>query len=221
METTPSPALVIGNAFSTVTESSGEAPPRAVATLRRPAATPPESGGAPREAYVTSGIFDKTNPAGFIEEAAPEFYHPITILAVDPLTGVNKAFPSIDQSFLPALENVVRALAAASAVTAQSSLGTSKPLAGLPGSGLFAARRGPKGKKVIVTAIDTDVYTGSITKFAEFDTGMAASQALGASYNSVNKALHNSGGAPVQIDGVTFEYSETYMERVNADVRCD
>jgi hypothetical protein len=156
-------------------------------------------------------IAENTGGAPHGQEAS-EFHQPFVILAFNPLTHEARCLATIEGAQLGWLEATVSML--------KTSPITLKPITSGQ-HGPPSLRRGPKGRQVIVTNIDPDAYSGSIQKFQEFDTAFAASQALGSTYNSVNKALHHAGEDPITIDGVTFEYSDTYMARVNSDVRVD
>lgn len=195
---------------TTDTPTPGEAPQSsATATLRR--SQPPA--GAPE---LIGDLPDDVLPGP--EE--PEFHKPVTLLAIDPLGGQNQTFPSFDRMFLPILSDFVTLLAKASPSVAGMNVQNIPRKIGLPSASL-TTRRGPKGKKVTVIRVDLDIYAGSIRHLDQFDTASAASQALGCKYNAVHQALHRSGGQPAEIDGVTFEYSEDYMARINADVGGD
>lgn len=180
--------------------------PKAVAIRRISKAPAP---GETPQGHTTAGPSD----VGIVSVDEPELNQPVTLLAIDPLGGKNQTFPSFDKSFLPLLSEFVTILAKSSRCV------TGINVQSVPKS--LTTRRGPKGKKVTATIVNLDIYAGSIQPGQEFDSAAAASQALGASYNSVHQALHRSNGQPVEVDGVTFEYSDEYMTRLNADVKGD
>jgi hypothetical protein len=144
--------------------------------------------------------------------------NPVVILALDAITHQTRALATIDGSRIPWLEANLELVKRVPSIPG--------PVASTGGRGqkpVFSARPGPKGRKVMVLRIDTDVYVGTWTHGTELENCAIASRELGCNYNAVLKSFNpGEDGLEVStVHGVTFCYVDDYTAFINADIRGD
>lgn len=205
---------------------SPEPRPRATATRRVGSGQPP---GTPASSEIEMlkvrlAELKSVPPAEPRSGEKPETEHlnPVTILVFDVLTYQTRPLATIDACNLPWLEKALE-------------LAKISPVVPIPGGAprgissargekpILGTRQGPKGRKIMVLSVDTEVYGGTWMHGTELENCAIASREMGCDYNAVLKSFkQREDGLDISIvRGVTFCYADDYMAHINADVRVD